>query len=39
MILDIKSKKFITKEDYCQIQRYLKAASLKLGLIVNFHNT
>lgn len=36
IIVDLKAKKFITKEDYFQMQRYLKAASLKLGLIVNF---
>jgi len=36
IILDTKAKKFITKEDYYQINRYLKGADLKLGLIVNF---
>lgn len=39
IVLDVKAKKFITKEDYCQMLRYLKAAKLKLGLIVNFRNT
>ena len=33
------NKNFITKEDYYQMQRYLKAANLKLGLIVNFRTT
>jgi len=37
--LDIKAKKFITKEDYDQMQRYLEAADKKLGLIVNFRMT
>ncbi|MBU4370064.1 GxxExxY protein [Candidatus Parcubacteria bacterium] len=39
IIVDIKAKKFITKEDYYQMLRYLKVANLKLGLIVNFRNT
>lgn len=36
VILEAKAKKFITKEDYYQVQRYLQGANLKLGLIVNF---
>jgi len=39
IVLDCKAKKFITKEDYNQIQRYLMAKKLLLGLIVNFRNT
>ncbi|MBT3413111.1 MAG: GxxExxY protein [Candidatus Jacksonbacteria bacterium] len=39
ILLDLKTKNFITKEDYYQMQRYLKAANLKLGLIVNFRTT
>ena len=39
IVVDIKAKKFIIKEDYNQMLRYLDAASLKLGLIVNFRNT
>ncbi len=39
IILDVKAKKFITKEDYYQMQRYLRASNLELGLIVNFRNT
>ena len=38
ILLDCKAKKFISKEDYFQMQRYLKAAELRLGLIVNFRN-
>lgn len=34
--IDIKSKKYITKEDYRQMLRYLKAGKYKLGIIVNF---
>ena len=36
LIVDIKSKDFITKEDYFQMQRYLQSCGKKLGLIVNF---
>jgi GxxExxY protein len=36
VVLDLKAKPFITKEDYYQMQRYLQAADLELGLIINF---
>jgi len=39
IIVEVKVKKFITKEDYNQMQRYLNATNLKLGLIVNFRNS
>ncbi len=39
ILVDIKAKKFITKEDYFQMINYLKALNLKLGLIVNFRST
>lgn len=39
IIVDIKAKRLITKEDYYQILRYLQVAGLKLGMIVNFRNT
>lgn len=39
IIVDFKSKTFVTKEDYVQMQRYLKAANIRLGLIVNFRHT
>lgn len=35
---DIKARKYISKEDYRQMQRYLKALNLKLGLIINFRD-
>lgn len=34
--IDTKTKKYINKEDYRQMLRYLKAGKYKLGLIVNF---
>ena len=39
IILDVKAKKFVTKEDYYQMLRYLQAANKELGLIVNFRST
>jgi len=39
IILEVKAKKFITKEDYFQMLRYLEAANLRLGIIVNFRST
>lgn len=34
--IDIKVKKYITREDYRQMKRYLIAADRKLGLVINF---
>ncbi len=39
IILDAKAKKFVTKEDYEQMMKYLTLTKKRLGLIVNFHNT
>ena len=39
ILVDFKAKTFITKEDYIQMQRYLKASNLELGLIVNFRGS
>jgi len=39
ILLDLKVKKFITKDDYAQMQRYLQGSRKELGLIVNFRNT
>ena len=38
IILEVKAKKFILKDDYYQIQRYLQSLNMKLGLLVNFRN-
>ena len=35
LILEIKAKPFITREDYYQTMRYLKAAHKKLAILVN----
>ena len=39
VIVDLKAKKFITKEDYNQMQKYLNLTGIELGLIINFHST
>lgn len=39
LLLEVKAKPFITKSDYYQMQRYLKASGHDLGLIVNFRNS
>jgi len=36
IILEFKTKDFITKEDYFQTKRYLVTLNLKLALLVNF---
>lgn len=36
ILVDLKTKKYITQEDFRQMLRYLKAGKYKLGLIVNF---
>lgn len=36
VVIDIKAKRLITKEDYFQMKRYLISSGLHLGIIVNF---
>lgn len=36
MVVDLKAKHHVTREDYYQMRRYLSVLNLKLGLIVNF---
>lgn len=38
IILEIKAKRLLLREDYYQMRRYLEAFNLKLGLLVNFRN-
>jgi GxxExxY protein len=38
LLIDLKAKEMVTKEDYYQMNRYLSASGMKLGLIVNFRN-
>lgn len=39
IIVECKAKKFINKDDYLTLQRYLQNSGKKLGIIVNFRNT
>ena len=36
VILELKAKRVITKEDYIQLKRYLVSCNKKLGIIINF---
>lgn len=36
IIIDLKVKRIITKDDYFQMQRYLASSNKKLGIIINF---
>lgn len=36
IIVDLKTKRFISKEDYYQIKRYLSSYNKELGIIINF---
>ncbi len=36
IILELKAKPFLIREDYDQVKRYLHQANLKLGILVNF---
>lgn len=38
VILELKSKKIITKDDYYQVKRYLTVLNKKLGILVNFRS-
>ncbi len=38
IILEIKVKRILTKDNYYQLQRYLQDTRIKLGLLVNFRN-
>ncbi|KKS76566.1 MAG: hypothetical protein UV64_C0017G0010 [Parcubacteria group bacterium GW2011_GWC1_43_11b] len=38
ILVDLKAKPVIRKDDYYQMQRYLQAGNYKLGLVINFRN-
>lgn len=38
VVLELKAKRILTREDYYQLQRYLQILNVKLGLLVNFRN-
>lgn len=37
IVVEIKAIRLAGREEYNQVQRYLKALNLKLGILVNFH--
>jgi len=37
IIIEVKARRLVGREEYYQVQRYLKIFNLKLGLLVNFH--
>jgi GxxExxY protein len=38
ILLELKAKRLITKENYYQTQRYLQETGISLGLLINFRN-
>lgn len=38
IVLELKAKRIVMREDYYQLQRYLQESQIKLGLLVNFRN-
>lgn len=38
LLIDLKAKDIVSKEDYYQMNRYLDASGMKLGFVVNFRN-
>lgn len=38
IILELKTKRFLAKEDYFQVKRYLEAAQKELAILVNFRD-
>ncbi len=38
IIVEVKTKRLILRDDYYQLQRYLQASNTKLGLLINFRN-
>ncbi len=38
ILLELKAKKIVLRQDYDQVQRYLQETGLQLGLLVNFRS-
>ncbi len=36
IILELKTRHYLTKDDYYQLKRYLQTTGLKLGILINF---
>ena len=39
ILIEVKAKEIIGKEEYNQVQRYLQASGYELGLLINFRHT
>ena len=37
VVLELKAKRVLNREDYLQLMRYLKSADKRLGILANFH--
>ncbi len=38
VVIELKVKRILSREDYYQLRRYLKALNFKLGILVNFRS-
>lgn len=38
VVLELKTKQVLTKDDYYQLQRYLQRTGFRLGLLINFRS-
>ena len=38
IVVELKAKRIVTKEDYYQLKKYLVSLNLKLGILVNFRD-
>src|SRR3990167_8089126 len=38
VLIELKAKRAIVKDDYNQVQRYLKCSGIRLAMIINFRN-
>ncbi|MDO8609211.1 MAG: GxxExxY protein [bacterium] len=38
ILIEVKAKRIISKEDYYQTRRYLSSLNIKLGILVNFRS-
>ena len=39
IILELKAKKMVSRDDYYQVQRYLRGSGLRLGILYNFRDS
>ncbi len=39
ILIELKAKRIVLRQDYYQVQRYLQETGLQLGLLINFRNS